>query len=143
MHYWVRGEIYDVQCLTAAITHRTTTTVAQVTKLRNKITNQQAELDNLKGGKSNYKTFFKSSESRNQYAMQLEHAIAETQEKLLTLERFNAILDHILLKNTVPQFHASKLENFTAVVREMAAAEASNHANGASFWSKVQAGGKD
>jgi hypothetical protein len=38
--YWVRGEIYDAQSLTAAIIQRATTNVAAVSKLRNKLTNQ-------------------------------------------------------------------------------------------------------
>lgn len=72
--YWVRGEIYDAQSLTAAIIQRATTNVAAVSKLRNKLTNQSTELEGLKAGKSSYslKTLFKSTESRGQYAVQLE-----------------------------------------------------------------------
>ena len=49
----------------------------------------------------------------------------------------NACLDYYLLENAIPQFHATKLQNFTNIVREMAAAEAQNNNYGASYWSKV------
>ena len=51
----------------------------------------------------------------------------------------HACLDYYLCTMVIPQFHSTKLINFTNIVREMANTEASNNSFCAMFWSKVSA----
>lgn len=74
MLYWVKGEIADIKSMNQALETRVTLLQTMV-KTSTKRESTQKELDSLQGGKTSFKTFFKSTNEKQSYSISLQNQI--------------------------------------------------------------------
>ncbi|CDW84248.1 UNKNOWN [Stylonychia lemnae] len=136
LYYWVKGEILDCNAFQEAIHQRSQLTLL-IQKMSAKKLSQQNELDKLLGGKKSIRTFFKSSNEKQNYSITLQKQIDQTDKQIEGLISMGIVLDWHLGDFMMPTFKKDKIDNFSHILREMSSTEVENSNVGAMHWSKV------
>ena len=133
--YWVKGQVADVKAMRDALVSRDNI-LQVIQKIKAKKLSVQKELDNSVNGRTTLKTFFKSSNEKQSYNTALQKQISQLESTSISYSKLAIIVDLHLLKYS-SNFKKSKIEDFTAIVREIAQIEVDNSNEQANFWSRT------
>lgn len=137
LFYWVKGEMTDCLALQQAIGARLGQNITILTKLKSKALSALDELQKVQGGKTSFKTMFKSSKEKEQFSEKLKKNIVEAENSFEDWLKINACVDIHLAELIIPRFKQDKLENFGSILKQFSNHEIRNNNVAAEFWSKV------
>ena len=111
LYHWAKGEIFDLQAVSSAVTYRTET-LKNVQELEKKKLSTQRDLQDVSAGKTTVTTLFKSSSDQGDMANKIENLEREIE----AMQKLSDLLTIFVCEKVLNGFRKEKLSLYNRII---------------------------